>query len=171
MSETKLNDGRSVVIRSLREKDFGSFYEAVKELADEKTFVVYHKINEQAQKNIFSLMLKSKNDIIIAAEADKKIIALCSIRGKFGDVKEHIGFLVIWVLKKWRNNGLGRALIDEALILAKNRFEVLRLDVSVKNKNAIELYRKFGFKKECLMKREWKMPDGYHDSYIMSYYF
>ncbi len=61
--------------------------------------------------------------------------------------------------------------MSEALALAKNNFEVLRLDVSVKNKNAIELYKKFGFKKECLMRKEWKMPDGYHDSYIMSYYF
>ncbi len=72
MKEVKLKDSRRVVIRSLKEKDFGSFYEAVKELADEKTFVVYHKINETEQKNNFRGMIKSKNDIFIVVEANKK---------------------------------------------------------------------------------------------------
>jgi len=55
--------------------------------------------------------------------------------------------LSVGVLPAWRRRGLGRALLEAAERLARDRGAVeLRLEVGVENAGAIEFYKRLGYK-------------------------
>jgi RimJ/RimL family protein N-acetyltransferase len=65
--------------------------------------------------------------------------------------------------------GLGTAMLTKLIELAKKeRLHRIGLSVIVDNKRAINLYRKFGFKIEGVMKDAYFGEDGkYHDELVM----
>lgn len=59
-----------------------------------------------------------------------------------------IGFLsMIIVIKEYQNKGIGTALLDKCIDICKeNGMNKLRLEVDIKNKKAIKVYERKGFK-------------------------
>lgn len=90
---------------------------------------------------------------------------------------QRIGYIGVWitepnaeittimVLPAYRNKGVGKALLDFVYTLChKNRVEALTLEVRVSNHNAIEFYRKEGFK---VVSIRGKYYDNGEDAYLM----
>jgi ribosomal protein S18 acetylase RimI-like enzyme len=76
------------------------------------------------------------------------------------------------VLKDCRGRGLGKALLEGALAVARERrLERVELDVYASNLTAIRLYKKFGFQIEGRKRRARKIDGKYDDIIVMALLF
>lgn len=87
---------------------------------------------------------------------------------------ELIGFIIIWqseefsqiidlvIDTKFRRLGYGKKLVSYAITYLSNKgAKSLSLEVSINNKEAINLYEKLGFKKERVLKNYYNNSDGF----------
>ena len=72
----------------------------------------------------------------------------------FNVIYEKCDIVDIFVLKEYRNKGIASKLINE--IINDYTVDNITLEVSMLNKNAINLYEKLGFKKIAVRKNNYK---------------
>lgn len=90
-----------------------------------------------------------KNNLLYVAEVDKKIVAYILVLIKRKKAKIYS----IGVSNQFRGQKISSKLLATALVkLKKLSFKRVVLEVRVDNNNAIELYKKFGFKIQKLSK-------------------
>ena len=76
----------------------------------------------------------------------------------------HVGNLGVGVIKKYRNKGMGKALIRTALDKAKS-IELTRIELTVRDGNdrALQIYKDFGFQVEGVKKNAARLDGFYED--------
>jgi RimJ/RimL family protein N-acetyltransferase len=152
-------------IRGLAWSDFDpitdiyySLYEEVKENPDLgiTLFAARPTLGEEAEW--FARLVHRVHDgngIALVAEVDGRAVGLCTVDRK-GPATElgHVGVLGIMVARAHRRQGLGKALLREAIARSSGTFELVELAVFATNTHARALYRSVGF-------RPWgTMPKG-----------
>jgi ribosomal protein S18 acetylase RimI-like enzyme len=83
----------------------------------------------------------------------------------------HIGHIVgMMVSPAARGRGVGRALLNECIALARRSpgLELLTLSVTASNATARGLYLSAGFRSYGLLQRAIKLGDAYHDKELMA---
>jgi putative acetyltransferase len=114
-------------------------------------------------------MSYTKYKAVITAELDGVPCGIANFYIQFYKKLVHQSLFAIIVDKDYRSKGIGTALINELLKLAKERFklEILHLEVYEGNP-AQKLYERFGFKKYGVHKRFLKDLNGkYYDKIMM----
>lgn len=83
----------------------------------------------------------------------------------------HVGELRVVVSRKMRGIGLGRALIQEAFLIALSKgLEKLVAQMTVDQQGAIAVFESIGFRGEALMRNHVKGADGRkHDIVLLSH--
>lgn len=115
--------------------------------------------------------LKSGASVRLAAKIGNQIIGNCGIEAlprRFS----HRGELDIGVLREYWNCGIGSALLEQALRVARETLglEIISLAVRSDNLPAIHLYQKFGFEKIGTYPRFQKIGSAYYDADYMNLY-
>lgn len=118
---------------------------------------------------LFPFLIEDKQEVFFGFEGDE----IASMGGLLFDdkiKKEHVASMV-WVYTKpeFRGKGYSQKIITEMIdsIKAKPQIKKFALMVASSQTTAIELYKKFGFELNGVMKRELKIGDKYVDVYIM----
>ncbi len=108
-------------------------------------------------RNQFEIELKNPYAYFIVAEIDNNIVGyISSTLEEFGEI---LNFFVVY---EYRNQGIGKALLNSVILEAKkNKIKSLYLEVSEKNNNAINLYKTFDFKVSHVRKNYYKDSDAY----------
>ncbi|WP_245530547.1 GNAT family N-acetyltransferase [Pseudothermotoga thermarum] len=120
------------------------------------------------QKRIISLYLSDKRRIFLVAEYQGKIIGIITLYGFNKRKILHKGELGISVRKQYWGMGVGSALMEECLKLAKQRgFKKIQLEVVEGNERAIALYKKFGFEVEGIKKKAIYQNGRYYNLIVM----
>lgn len=108
-----------------------------------------------------------KNEIIgenkkyIVAKLENEIIGFCGLMINFDEIE----IMNIVVKKVYRGKGVGNALLNEIIRISQNlNCKKIFLEVNEKNKPAIKLYEKNGFKKIGIRKKYYNSRD---DAIIM----
>jgi ribosomal protein S18 acetylase RimI-like enzyme len=136
-------------IRKASKKDSKEYLDLRKENLNEysKTIRKEIKISEKKIKQEFKEIFSDTKKNLIVLEKDKKL------RGYFiGSLLinpwKEMGYLDdIFVQKNFRRNGFGTLLIKEFVkTLKSKKINTLRLGVNLKNKVALKMYNKIGFK-------------------------
>lgn len=146
--ETKT--GKKVLLRALKKSDVDELMRFINALVDEDTFIVVRdKVNRKEEVGYVKekiKMIREKKEICIVAEYEGKIIANSGITRQIGR-NSHIGQLEISVAKGFRNEGLGKVMLEELIKRAKEYLglRLLYLTVNEVNERAIYLYKKLGF--------------------------
>jgi ribosomal protein S18 acetylase RimI-like enzyme len=84
----------------------------------------------------------------------------------------HVGRLGMGVLKAYRGQGIGTALLERSLEEARmHRLERVELDVYASNQIAIHLYEKYGFEIEGRKRNARKLDEIYDDIVLMVRFF
>ncbi|MFX1255415.1 MAG: GNAT family N-acetyltransferase [Promethearchaeota archaeon] len=86
----------------------------------------------------------------------------------------HTARLDIGVLPKFQRRGLGSLLMELAIKVAQAKHGIARLELYVVagNQQARNLYSKFGFEEEGVLRKRWIYPDGkLDDTIVMSILF
>jgi ribosomal protein S18 acetylase RimI-like enzyme len=104
---------------------------------------------------------------------NNKLIAYAQLSDAFYFNKRHIAYLnEIYVHPKYRKKKIATKIINHLIEKAKKivTIEQLILKVNSKNKNAISLYEKLGFKKQAILKNSVKNFDGTYQDEIFYHF-
>ena len=125
---------------------------------------------EETRKSLVEDM--ERGVIRLIAVDDSKIVGWCHIRPDRWEGFTHAGWLGMGVLKEYRGQGIGSALLYESLAEARNRgLERVELSVFASNIAAIRLYEKFKFEVEGRKKKARKLDGSYDDIIVMALLF
>jgi ribosomal protein S18 acetylase RimI-like enzyme len=135
--------------RKAKKQDFDQYLKLKRQSTKEYSKLIGEKItftDKQVKKEFNEFFSSGKRFLLIAKE-DKRIIGYL-IGTIVGREYQLMGYIDdIFVLKNFRNKKIGICLIKEFIeILKQNRIRKCRLGVNLKNKKAIHLYKKLGFK-------------------------
>jgi len=97
---------------------------------------------------------------VVVAEDDGRVVARLSLSRDVHPASRHVGDLGIMVASSHRRRGVGKALLDEAVVWARGAgIRKLELHVFPWNTPALGLYESYGFESEGLRKGQY-LRDG-----------
>jgi putative acetyltransferase len=110
-----------------------------------------------------------ENMIALVAIYDKLIVGYAMISKGTRERRKGVGDLAMYLHQDFQNAGLGTAMLDRLLNLArKEGLHRIGLHVIADNKIAVHLYEKFCFRKEGILKESYLGQDKrYHDELVM----
>jgi RimJ/RimL family protein N-acetyltransferase len=107
---------------------------------------------------------------VFVAEAEHGIVARLSIARDEHPASNHVADLGLMVTATHRRRGIGRALLEAAVVWAREaRVRKLELHVFPHNEPAIELYERFGFRREGYRRGHYRRGPQFVDAILMAY--
>ena len=161
-----------VTIRQISQDDIESLHACLDNVARERKYLGFTQAvpMEELRKSLAKDM--ELGVIRLVALDDSKVVGWCHIRPDRWEGFTHASWLGMGVLKEYRSQGIGRALLHQALAEARNRgLERVELSVFASNLTAIRLYKKFKFEIEGRKKRARKIDGSYDDIIVMGLIF
>lgn len=98
---------------------------------------------EKTEKIYQSIKKEDTSKSWIAKNKENKIVGCL---GCSKNIEKKVGGFAIYVLPKYQNKGIGSEMLKEGLKWLSNDMKEISIGVEKFNKNAIELYKKLGFK-------------------------
>ncbi len=165
MAKIKTFQGKKIKISKPSIKDLKrikNFQDYINSLVKEEAQIGRNKkISLKEEKEWLLKLLKGMKQgkiVLLIVEDNNKIIGNTSI-GLGKERQNHIGDFGIAIRKGYRGMGIGSYLMKEIIKLAQKELKpkprIIQLSVFSTNKLAIELYKKYGFKRVA------KIPDQF----------
>lgn len=149
-----------------------SYRQAVGSVAREKKFLAFLDTPSLAMAREFVQNNINENSPHVIALIGEKVIGWCDIVSINRPVAKHVGCLGIGVIDGYREAGIGKALMSEALRLAKLKgLERIELTVREDNIRAIAMYKKFGFATEGVHQKSVLIDGNYYNQLFMALLF
>lgn len=170
--EYKLNNEK-LIIRNASESDAEELIKLIDQIDSETIFLTREpgefNISVEEEIKLIRKWENSKNDLVLLAEVDGKIVGSCGVHGSTKKRLSHKVDIGISIEKEYWGIGIGKKLLKESISwCGENNIEKACLCVDVENKRAINLYKSLGFVIEGELKKDIKLIDGsYRDAYIM----
>ncbi len=123
----------------------------------------------QEYQDFITATSKELNSIMLLATLNSEIIGIATINSSQKERTKHVGTLGIVVSEKYTGMGLGKVLMNELLEWARNNgiTRKISLVTNENNTKAIDLYKKLGFEKEGLLKKDNFIRGTYHNTVVM----
>ncbi|MGE6488397.1 N-acetyltransferase family protein [Paenisporosarcina sp. NPDC076898] len=160
-------------IRSASEKDANSLSEVRLQVDGETENLDREKgeayINESGFKQIIKDDTESINNLFLVAEVNHKIVGFSRCEGSNLRRSSHKVEFGVCVLKEFWGYGIGKNLLQQSIHWADTQeIKKITLNVLETNEKAIELYKKFGFEVEGILRKDKLLSDGnYYNTIIM----
>lgn len=167
-----LKDGSEAVLRSPDKSDAEAMTSFVKAIATETDFTLrtpeeYDRLTPEAEATSIERINASKNVTSIICTLDGRLCANCNLQLNLKTKIRHRATIGIAVYKEFWGRGIGGAMIDEMIALAK-KLGVTQLELTVmeSNSRAISLYERKGFTAVATLPNAYRTPDGQFFSQI-----
>ena len=141
-------------IREILEEDAVITLKLVLEMADESDNYPFtsedYAMSIENQRSFINYMNSLDNCIFLGAFIENELCGILYLEGGRRQRTHHICNLGMGVKKEYWNNKIGSALMSKALEFVYDSEHIAKVDlqVSIDNKYAIALYKKFGFEIE-----------------------
>ncbi len=164
-----------IIIRKAQTSDAEALIEYISTVGYETDYLSYgggtFNINIKKEERFIEKFLRGRNNIMLVALDGDRIVANASLEANRIERYSHRSELSITVLKEYWGMGVGSRLMEEMIKFAKTAgTEIIYLEARADNKRAITLYKKFGFKENCIFEKFFKIYDNYFDSILMTLY-
>ncbi len=145
-----LKDGREIVIREALPSDAASILQYLKKIGGESINLTFGSegigIEEDKEKEFLSESAGSEDSLMLIALSEGRIIGQSGISGsRRRERTSHICKLGISVLKEYWGLGAGSHIMDSVIDFARQRYEIMELEVLSESERAQALYIKKGF--------------------------
>lgn len=165
-----MSEASQVVVRDVTEDDIPSHHTAFDDVAQAGLYMALLQAPPMA---VFAE--KIRRDLhagtphLVAVDGDR-VIGWCEIQpGDAATCRDHVGTLSMGLLEEYRGQGLGKELIEEAIMHAMaKRMTRIQLFVRVSNTAAVAMYEKQGFTIEGTQKYAVKYNGIYDDLHLMA---
>lgn len=161
-----------VAIRKISQTDIEGYHACIDRVARERKYLGFTKA-ASIEETTKSLVEDVERGIIrLIALADSTVVGWCHIRPDRWEGFTHAGLLGMGVVKEYRGQGIGSALLRQTLDEARHGgLERIELSVFASNITAIHLYEKFKFQTEGRKKKARKLDGNYDDIMMMALIF
>lgn len=163
----KLKDGREALLRSPGEEDVESTLEYLVISAGETEFILRYpeecgKYTPEGEKALFERKNASPNEAMIMCIVDGRVVGNCEIGFKTGMKTKHRAGIAIALISEFWNQGIGTRMFEEMIRLAKDREDVMQLELEFVegNARARHLYEKMGFRITGIHPNAIRLKDG-----------
>jgi RimJ/RimL family protein N-acetyltransferase len=131
-------------------------------------WLTYDRSRGDERRNVRGVQ-RDPNVAVFVAETPEGVVGRLSIARDRGAYSQHVAELGLMVAAGARRQGIGSALMKEAIEWARG-VGVIKLELTVfpHNEPAIALYRKLGFREEGLLRRRYFIRDRYVDAMLMA---
>lgn len=164
-----------MIIREARPDDAGQLIAYIQRLIAESGINIpltptEFTLSVEEEREFLAKSATAPNSIFLLAEVDSEIVGELNCRGGTRQATRHAVTLGISVRQEWRRQGVGAALLAEAIAWAKQTGIVTRIELQVyaRNEPAIRLYQKFGFEVEGRRQRVIFQDGEYLDDLVMA---
>jgi RimJ/RimL family protein N-acetyltransferase len=125
----------------------------------------------RAERRYLRAIRRSRSAAVFVAEAPDGIVGRLSLARDIHPASRHVADLGLMVARSHRRQGVGRALLAQAVEWARDvGVTKLELHVFPWNEPGIRLYEQFGFEREGFRKGHYRRGDGrYADAILMAY--
>lgn len=172
--EIILKNGAKCILKSVDRGDAQAIIEYLKKVSEETLFLLRNadevNFTVEAEGQFLEEKRNNPREIMMIAEVNGVLAGNCAIAA-CGSMRRvyHRCSLAIALKKEYWNQGLGTAMLEYALSLAKKiGYEQVELEVVEGNDSAKHLYEKAGFIEEGRNVRALKYDDGaYRDEIKM----
>lgn len=157
----KAKKGTEIIIRYPTEKDLSFLLLYINTLSKEKTFISFQgeQMSIEQEKNYLDGRLskiKNNESVYLLVFIGEKLIGDCHITLE-EKISGHVGDFGISIAKEFRNEGIGKLLINLIFEEAKKnikKLKIVKLGAFANNPIAISMYKKIGFVEYG------RLPDG-----------
>jgi len=171
-----LANAEELIIRQASEQDAVLLLQMFRQAVEESDFLLTSpeeiSILTVAQEREFLRPFEQNpNQLFLIAQIGQQAVGILSIAQARAKKQMHVGELGITVIRQYWNLGIGRRLMQVMLNWAMEHpvILVIQLHVFAGNKNAIRLYKHFGFREMGKWDRMIRQPDGsFQDLLCMS---
>lgn len=166
-------NGKTYMIRSAVHEDANDLSEIRLQIDGETENLDREKgeafIDVQGFEQLIQTDTESKKNLFLVAVIDDKIVGFSRCEGNRLKRFAHKVEFGVCVLKDYWGYGIGKNLLKESIRWADaNEVKKITLNVLETNEKAIQLYEKFGFKKEGLLENDKVLSDGkYYNTVVM----
>ncbi|MCU9811577.1 GNAT family N-acetyltransferase [Paraclostridium sp. AKS81] len=176
MKEIKLKNGKTAILRSPIKEDAQAMIDYLNIIGGESDFITFGKnefsMSVEAEQDYIeriNSMDNSKNVLIIIED---EIIGIASITSVQKERMKHNGTLGISIRKKYWGIGLGSEIMAYLIDWAKSNKITKKINLLVREDNirGVKLYKKFGFEKEGLLKKDICVNGVYYNTIAMGLY-
>lgn len=165
--------GHELLIRNAREEDAQRLIDYLKTTSGETRFLIREPdevtMTQEDERRFIRRQNESASDVMLLAFYDGEFAGNASLMGMGPSRYRHRAGVAIALYQAYTGLGIGRAMIEALLAIAKEcGIEQVELEVVADNERAIALYKKLGFEVYGTMPRNMKYRDGtYADVYWM----
>lgn len=173
MKKLSLRDGREITIRKAVRSDALKMVQYVSKIGGESDNLTFglneFDITVEKEELIIDSTNSRDNSIMIVAEMDGQIVSMLSLGSGTRQRTRHVGEFGITVGKPFWGLGIGSAMIEYMLEWARDTHIIRKINLRARidNKNAISLYKKYGFKEEGVATRDLYINGIFYDSVLM----
>lgn len=146
----QLKNGTHAIFRSPVREDAAELLRYLKQTASETHFVLRYPeectLTQEQEEVFLQRVSDSRSEVMIICEIDSKIAGNCQLTLKTKLKNRHRGMVAIALLRDYWNLGIGTAMFEEMISIAKNHgITQLELEFIEGNDRAKALYEKMGF--------------------------
>jgi RimJ/RimL family protein N-acetyltransferase len=168
-----IKSGKKITIRLPKEKDAQAILDLkrgyIKNTSTLPLTLDEYPNDLQKERQLIYDYEQSNNSVFLVAEYNDELIGNIDLTGNKRSKMSHTAMLGMGIDEKWRNQGLGKILIESAIEWAKNQseLEIIWLDVYASNAIGYNLYKKTGFEISGTITNFFKQGDAYIDKVQM----
>ncbi|MGC8608941.1 MAG: GNAT family N-acetyltransferase [Thermoplasmata archaeon] len=157
------------IVRKADPSDAYGIINCMQSVMSEQIYLVseYYLLTEKGEQD----RLRNLDDLTLVCALDRKIVGVLTIQRGIYRKNRHTASLGIAIMAGHRHKGLGTRMIKEAILWCEEQeIQKLNLEVFSTNVNAIEAYKKVGFKIEGSRRKQFIINGQYVDDVMMTYF-
>lgn len=173
MKEVILKNGETAILRNPTKEDAQAMIDYLNEIGGESDFLTFgengFKISVEAEAEYIEKTNAMENSEMIVITISDRIVGIGSINSLQKERMKHNGTLGISFRKEYWGVGLGSLVMEYLIEWAKSNGITKKISLLVRedNERGINLYEKFGFEREGLLKNDICVNGVYYSTITM----
>ena len=168
--EEYVDEGLEFHIRPARQADLSGVVGAIRQVAEEKTYIVAETVADEIDHE--SVLLRHneiESRMFFVATVDDDVVGWVHLNAPELEKLSHTAELTVGVIEEYRGHGVGSHLLSRGLEWAgSNGYEKVYQSVPSSNEEAIAFLERHGWETEAVREDHYKLDGRYVDEVMMA---